>query len=266
MIDEITKILSSKIDSNIVNDMLKTYDGVQHVYFDGDYESTLSKSGKFVENVFRALNFLITNQILMEIKDGELNKIFSKLENSDGKIFSDIIRLVIPRVAMTTYTMRSKMGSEHVKPTVPDFIDAKFVVSSCDWILSELLRSIHGRDTIKIDTMIQNLKSNHAPKLNSFQVQLAQQIDKISIPELILIVLRTNSPQTHSQIIHVLREIGRNIENWFNGGNFNNRVVKTGYVINVGKTDSNENLFSLTTKGMILAEKLIEKIKSDDCS
>lgn len=260
--NKIYEILSTKIDSKIVKDLLSTYNVVQSEYFEGDDESTLSKSGKFVENVFRSLNYILTNQVLVEIKDGELNKIFDKLEKSNSKNFSDTIRLVIPRVAMTTYTMRSKMGSEHVKPTVPDFIDAKFVVSSCDWILSELLRSIHGRDPTQIDTMIQNLKSNKTPKLDSFKIQLAQQIDEMPIPELILVILRTNSPQTRSQMLQTLQEIGKDIGSWFKGGNFSKRIVKKGYAIKVGKDDSNADLFSLTTKGMIFAEKLIEKIKS----
>lgn len=155
------------------------------------------------------------------------------------------------------------MGSEHVKPTSPDFIDAKFVVSSCDWMLSELLRSIHGRDTEKVHTLIQNLKSQKTPKLDSFKIQLAQQIDETPIPQLILILLRTSSPQTKFQLIQTLREIGRDIESWFRGGNFSKRLMKKGYAIKIGTNDQNEELFSLTTKGMIFAEKLIEKIKTD---
>lgn len=101
---EIFKILSSKINSDIVKDLLSTYDAVQKEYFEGDDESTLSKSGKFVENIFRALHYLLTNQILTEIKSGELNKISDKLEKPDGSVLSETIRVVIPRVGLTTYT------------------------------------------------------------------------------------------------------------------------------------------------------------------
>lgn len=62
-----------------------------------------------------------------------------------------------------------------------------------------------------------------------------------------------------------MQEIGRDVS-WFKGGNFNRRIVEKGHVIKTGKDDSDMELFSLTTKGIILAEKLIEKIKIIDHS
>lgn len=262
MNDEIINILSKNIDSNLVEDLVASYQSIHKAYFSGDDEGTLSKSGKFVENVFRVLNYIITKNKLSEIKQGQLNELFEKFEKADGKKFSDTIRLVIPRVALTTYTMRSKLGSEHVKSITPDFIDAKFTISSCDWIIAELLRSHMGRDSSKVDEIIQKVKAKENPKLESFDVQLANKIDDMSIPELFIILLRTKHSQTKSEVSDTLTKIGKDISSWLSGGNFSKRLIKKGLVTKVGKTENNEELFSLTIRGMILAEKLIDEIKT----
>lgn len=262
MNDEIENILSKNIDNDLIADLVGSYKSVHKAYFNEDYEGTLSKSGKFVENVFRVLNYVTTKTKLTEIKQGQINDLFEKLEKVDSKKFSEIIRLVIPRVAITTYTLRSKMGSEHVKPTVPDFIDAKFTIASCDWIIAEFLRMSLDRDSSKVDEIIQKVKSTENPKLESFNIQLAYQIDKMSIPDLIMTILRTKSPQTKSEISATLAAIGKDISSWLKGGNLNNRLLKRGLVIKLGKTENNEDLLSLTIRGMIQAEKLIDEIKT----
>lgn len=267
MKEQIVKILSQKIDKDLVNDMMSSYEKIQDSYHKGQYEETLSKSGKFVENIFRILYFIKSGTKLSEIKSGQIDEIYKKLENTDGEKLSETIRIVIPRVAKLVYTMRSKMGAEHVKPIEPDFIDAKFTVSGCDWILSELLRTYHKRDPDKVDELIQNVKSTDTliqtlndSEVDPFEVLLANQIDDVSIPELIILSLRINESQTKSEIIQTISKWGRVTEKWFRGGNINNRLIKTGFIIkkNSGKND----LFQLTVRGMIQAEKILEKLRS----
>ncbi len=232
--NEIYKILSQKIKPDLVKDLLNTYDSVQKEYYDDDNESTLSKSGKFVENVFRILHYIVTSEVLSEIKEGQLTKIFNEMEKADSSKFSDTIRLVIPRVGMTIYTMRSKLGSEHVKPTVPDFIDAKFTISSCDWIISELLRSYYDRDPSKIQELLQNIKSKKSRTLSSFETELAVKIDNLAITEIVAAILRAQSPQSRATIIETLKKIGRDVSTWFRAGNMEKTLVKRGLAIKEG--------------------------------
>lgn len=261
MSDDITDILSKKIDNDLVKALMGTYGALQKAYFGEDYEGTLSKSGKFVENIFRVLYFIISGKKLTEIKQGQINELSDKLENANSTKYSDTIRIVIPRVAKSIYTMRSKLGSEHVKLTVPDFIDARFTISSSDWIMAKLLRSFHDSNPSEIDKLIHKMKSTETPKLESFEVQLATQIDDLSIPDLITIILRTSASLTKSEIVQKISEIGRDVNKWFKGGNLNSRLLKTGIIKKVGKKE-NEDLYSLTIKGLIRAEKLIDMIKT----
>ena len=261
MTDDITNILSKKIDNDLVNSLMNTYQALQKAYFSEDYEGTLSKSGKFVENIFRVLYFIISGKKLTEIKPGEINELSDKLEKANSTKYSDTIRIVIPRVAKSIYTMRSKLGSEHVKPIVPDFIDARFTISSSDWIMAKLLRTYHDSSPSEIDELIHRIKSTEIPKLESFEVQLATQIDSLSIPNLITIILRTSTSLTKSEIIQRISDIGRDVSAWFKGGNLNKRLMKTGIIKKAGKK-GNEDLYALTIKGLIHAEKLIDIIKT----
>jgi len=156
------------------------------------------------------------------------------------------------------------LGAEHVKPTNPDFIDSKFTVASCDWIISELLRIYHKRDPSKINEIIQKVKSSKTAKLSSFETPLANQIDNLSIPDLILVILRTKSPQTKSEIAEKLGRIGRDVGSWLKGGNINSRLIKKGLIFKQVKKENKEDLYSLTVKGTIQAEKLIEMIKTEN--
>ncbi|MDE1818705.1 MAG: hypothetical protein KGI19_08900 [Thaumarchaeota archaeon] len=164
MKDEIVSILSEKIDKNLVKDLVNSYHDVKDTYIKGDNETALSKSGKFVENVFRVLRFIKSNQVLKEIKPQEFNKISEDLKNADGSKIRESIRILIPRIAMyMIYEPRSKLGAVHVKEINPDFIDGKLTIGACDWIMAEFLRVYHTRDSETVYNLIQNVVKDYIP-------------------------------------------------------------------------------------------------------
>ena len=164
MKDQLIDILSQTIDKEIVKDLVNSYVKVKDEFIKGNYEEVQSKSGKFVENVFRTLNFIISRQVLKEIKSGEMNKIPEKLRTANGSKYPESIRLLIPDIAQSLiYQPRSKLGSVHQKPITPDFIDAKLTVESSDWIMAELLRQYDTRDVEKVRCLIDNVVKEYIP-------------------------------------------------------------------------------------------------------
>jgi len=160
----IIEILAEKIDKKIVTDLVDSYASVKDSHIKGDDEEALSKSGKFVENVFRVLKFIKSNVILNEIKSGQLIKISEELKNTDSSKIQESIRLLIPKIAMSIiYETRSKSGAVHVKEINPDFIDGKLTVSACDWIMAELLRTFHSRDPNTVSDLIGKIVKESAP-------------------------------------------------------------------------------------------------------
>ena len=165
MREQIISILSRVIDQKIIEDLVDTYASVKDDFIQSNYSESQTKSGKFVENVFRALNFIHTGQSIHEIKLGQMNKISSELEKSTPTKHPESIRLLIPNIAKSIYMQRSKLGSVHQKSISPDFIDAKLTVASSDWIIAEFLRLSYSRDTEHVQKLIQNVVREYIPTI-----------------------------------------------------------------------------------------------------
>jgi hypothetical protein len=56
--------LSSKLPSELVEDLIGSYDKVLTQFRKAAWDETLSKAGKFVENVFRLLYFIVHSKVL----------------------------------------------------------------------------------------------------------------------------------------------------------------------------------------------------------
>lgn len=164
MKEQIIEILSSELDKELISDLVESYAKIKRSYILGEYEETQAKSGKFVENVFRLLYFIRTKNVITEIKQQKINDELDKLRSAPSENFSESIRILIPEISNTLiYLTRSKLGSVHVKPIKPDLIDAKLTVEACNWIIAELLRTYHKRDTELVENLIKNVIQEEIP-------------------------------------------------------------------------------------------------------
>jgi hypothetical protein len=92
------------------------------------------------------------------------------------------------------------------------------------------------------------------------EAKLVENADKINTQEMIVISLKLSGRQTKEQIKNALQDWGKVYGNWFEGGNFNGRLVKKNIVKREDKNEKNEDLFLLTKRGEMLAEDLIAKV------
>jgi len=162
--DKIIEHLSNSIDESLVESLIKSYERVKSDFVKGDYEGALLKSGKFVENIFRILKFLKNGSIVEEIKQGEFESIRKDLETVSSDKLPESVRILIPRIASSMiYDTRSKMGAAHQKSIEPDFIDAKLTISASDWIVAELLRLYHTRETEEVIKLMKNIVKEYVP-------------------------------------------------------------------------------------------------------
>ena len=93
-----------------------------------------------------------------------------------------------------------------------------------------------------------------------FEQQLVEKIEETGTQDLIVLALQIKSKQTKAEIRAVLADWGKVFGNWFEGGNFSGRLVKSGLVKKDGESDG-EDVFSLTKKGEIEAAALVKKIQ-----
>lgn len=89
---------------------------------------------------------------------------------------------------------------------------------------------------------------------------LIKKANSIKTQDMIIISLRRNGTQTKEGIKKTLQDWGKVYGTWFDGGNFNGRLVKKNIVKNEGSNDDNEEYYSLTKRGEFIADELIQKV------
>lgn len=135
--------LSSKIPTALAEELLTAYEQLVAKHRSGDLEAALTKGGRFVEHVFRTIEFLRTGTEPNEIK--QVARTMQLIENDTT--LSDSLRFLIPRAAYgMIYNIRSKRNAVHVKEIDPTQIDVSLTVAAAGWIMGELLRLYHKSD------------------------------------------------------------------------------------------------------------------------
>jgi hypothetical protein len=143
MRNDLERNLASKIDARVVTDILNSYEGLIQKHRALDAEAALTRAGKFVEHIFRALEFVRTGTTPAEIKSPATT---SKLLEADTRL-PESVRMLIPRIALgMIYDVRSKRGAVHVKEINPREIDVDLAAKAASWIIAELIRLYHVDD------------------------------------------------------------------------------------------------------------------------
>ncbi|MEQ9692304.1 MAG: hypothetical protein RLO48_21530 [Bauldia litoralis] len=143
MREDLERNLASKIAPLVVADILNAYEGLIQKHRALDAEASLTRAGKFVEHVFRGLEYIRTGTAPAEIKSPAAT---SKLLESDTSL-PESIRMLIPRIALAMiYDVRSKRGAVHVKEIDPREIDVDLAAKAASWIIAELIRLYHVDD------------------------------------------------------------------------------------------------------------------------
>lgn len=141
--DDLERNLASKIDPYVVSDILDAYEGLIQKHRAADAEAALTRAGKFVEHVFRALEYLRTGNAPAEIKSPAQTA--KQLENDTS--LPEPVRILIPRIALAmVYDIRSKRGAVHVKEIDPRGIDVDLAAKAASWIIAEFIRIYHVED------------------------------------------------------------------------------------------------------------------------
>jgi hypothetical protein len=105
----------------------------------GNWEPGIAKAGKFVEAVSKAL-CACAKLTFSGGRQFKVGAVIAQLEKQPATI-DDTIRLTIPRACRFAYDIASNRGARHDPDEIdPNEMDANVVVSTCSWILSEMIR------------------------------------------------------------------------------------------------------------------------------
>ena len=134
--------LAKKFERQRVNSAFGHFLSCVQKFKEGNWESSVTKAGKFVEAVVKLLWVYSGNSLPIRqrvFKAGTYAQRIIGLSPTD--LPEDELRIQIPRACIFIYDVASNRGARHDSEKVnPNEMDAIVVVSVCSWILAELIR------------------------------------------------------------------------------------------------------------------------------
>lgn len=193
MLAKINEQLSTSIDPILVERLLECYKELKQSHYLGKHKPSELDSGHFVEVVTRILQY-ITNP------DHNFTPLGTRLDNLDREVarfaqlpatdFHDSIRLHIPRAVQAIYGIRSRRGVAHLGGEVSaNFTDSSFVMATCDWILTELIRLYYTSSLEEAQKLVNSITERKIPLIQDFNGYLKVLNPKLSVPNKILTLL-----------------------------------------------------------------------------
>lgn len=192
---KVKAILEQEFEKERVKAILKHFKDSKEKYRIGDPESSILKSGKFVEAVTKAL-MRYCGKPLPRSRSFRAGNILRNLQNEPTSI-DDTIRIVIPKCCLFIYEIASNRGARHDPDGVdPNEIDANIVNVSISWTLGELIRfaSRRDKDPKEAQELVEALTKKVYPYFEEIDGRFYVNIQGLSAKETALLILYGRYP------------------------------------------------------------------------
>jgi hypothetical protein len=132
-------IIKQASDDQLAEHIIETFKEVEKNFHLKSWKTSSLDAGHFVEAVRRFIElklfgqYIPINKPLPNLNDKCLNSYLNK----QGE---DSYRIHIPRLLFTIYGIRNKRGIGHISSIKPNRIDSSLILSSCKWVLAEIIR------------------------------------------------------------------------------------------------------------------------------
>jgi hypothetical protein len=159
---EIAKVLSS-VPKGLRDPLLEEYQSIVQNFLESRWTPSELSGGKFSEIVYSILDGFSKGAFLpTPTKPKSMVDACRKLESNSHVPRS--FQILIPRLLPALYEVRNNRGVGHVGGDVnPNHMDAAFVVSSCNWILCELIRVFHSLSLDEAQAIVESLAERRVP-------------------------------------------------------------------------------------------------------
>ena len=103
-------------------------------------------------------------------------------------------QILIPRLLPALYEVRNRRGVGHVGGDVdPNHMDATFVVTSCNWIMAELVRFFHNVSIRAAQELVDNLVERRVPLIWEGEEMRRVLEPKMTLNEQIILLVATST-------------------------------------------------------------------------
>ncbi len=160
--EELVKELSASLPKNLAKDIVDNFMQLRRDLATETLER--SSPGKFIETVVQVLQYLDRGSY---DKAPNVDSYLKNLESQPANL-SDDLRITLSRVARASYTLRNKRSIAHKGEVDPNIYDLKYLYSSSQWILSELVRQVLSSDMMTAGKIIEVIQIPVNPLVEDF--------------------------------------------------------------------------------------------------
>jgi hypothetical protein len=217
----------------------------------GDWEDSVTKTGKFVEAVLKA----VATHCDVKFESGRKFKA-DALMNALGQLahgsHDDSLRLLIPRACRIVFDVASNRGARHDSDEIdPNSMDANLVIPVCAWILAEMIRYAQKGtvDPSQARDLVEALIEKKYPVVEDVEGRVYLHAKDKSAVDVGLVILARRYPKrvNKSELVEAIKR---------NGFTLKNAKVAAGRVAKFADDDGQGEL-RLLTPGLKRAEEII---------
>jgi len=205
---KVTAILEQKFEKTHIRAALRHFIVAKGKYREGDCESSILKSGKFVEAITKAL-MRFCGKTLPRTRRFRAGASLRGLENEPDSV-DDAVRIIIPKCCLFIYEIASNRGTRHDPDGVdPNEIDAGVIDVSISWVLGELIRfsSKREKNPEEARELVETLTGKTYPFFEEIDGRFYVNIQGLSAEKTALLILYGRYPRRTGE--DFLRELIR---------------------------------------------------------
>ncbi len=223
---------------SFTKELLFEFEKSKSAYWLGDVIKGLLHAARFSEICIACLKQLSdpSNKIdLNKITFGKFYEDLRKLPKPSAK--EEMLYLVIPQVLKAIFTIRSKKRVAHIKMTNADSIDFEFVITSCNWVMSQVIiiyLNISLEDAIILTNSIMERKIPTIEKFQDGEIMVLKGGLKFR-EELMLVLYQFPKRMTRQELNTILKPKKSSYISTYLNGLYQDKLIhlnKEGAIIN----------------------------------
>lgn len=248
---DVKTILEQAFPMKHVASLLKHYQDVLLKYQEQDWEGALTKAGKFLEAVLKAIA-IYAKITLPAPRHFNVKQTTIKLEQVVA--LPDSLRLQIPKASVFIYDIACNRGARHDPDEInPNKMDAAVAIPVCSWILSELVRFADKKTNPDVSaSLIESLMEKKHPLIENIEGRLYINYKGLSARDIGILILDAAYPKRIAQeaLIDFIKRHG------FSKGNAAVAVTRLGNL-----ADEKDGKLMLRGLGRSEADSILSRVR-----
>lgn len=187
---KVTAILTSKFDARHIGSALEHYAAVIEKFVAEDWDGVALKAGKFVEAITKALVLHCGRTPPVNMRNFKAGNELDGLKQADKAIYSDAVRIVVPKACLFVYEVVNNRGGRHDAGEIDaNSFDAAVIVPIVQWVLAELVRfSTIGGDIVTAGTLIEGITQKIYPYFEKIEGRTYVSAKKLGAPAIAILL------------------------------------------------------------------------------